>query len=177
MSREKPAKPSPRKAADWLALLKRPGLAERLELHDRLLAVLRHALPTHLQGCCRACWIDRHGRIILGVEGQEYAAQVRFFGPAMAEAAGRLAGRPIKEVTIRALPRPAKPTPPMQPAGLTGIAKRLADDARYAPTPEIAAALRRLAATLAGRDGSNNAARDVEDRLAARGDGTHIGDG
>ncbi|TAN46473.1 MAG: DUF721 domain-containing protein [Methylococcaceae bacterium] len=125
-------------------------LAQRMALHQKLLHAIRQVLPPALGDTCQVFWITRRGQLVLQVAGQEYAAQIRFYQVAIAQAVKGILGTDVQKIAIRAA------TPTISQAVLTtpvapGAAKLVAEEAAASGVPEISAALGRLAVTLASR--------------------------
>lgn len=139
-----------RSAKDFLPGQTASQLAQRLALHQRLLATARRALPTYLQNHCQSCWLNRRGQLVLQVDGQEYAAQIRFFLVAIQEALAKAVGVEITQVLLRAA-IPAASAPAPSAAATPAAARLIAQEAVGAPVQEIGEALSRLAASMAGR--------------------------
>lgn len=125
-------------------------LAQRLALHRRLLGIIRRALPTYLQDHCQDCWLNRRGHLVLQVDGQEYAAQIRFFLVTMQEALAKSGNTAVTQIALRTATPTTQRNPPK--ARATAISAQLiAQEAATSHLPEISGALGRLAASMAGR--------------------------
>lgn len=139
-----------RNATDYLPQRSHNLLAQRLALHQQLLAAVRRVLPSYLKNHCQLCWLNRHGQLVLQVSGAEYATQIRFFLEAMRDAARKATGLEIPQLLIKtALPvqAPAWGKTVATPAA----AQLIAEEAGSHGTPEISAALQRLATSMASR--------------------------
>jgi hypothetical protein len=139
-----------RNATDYLPQRSHSPLAQRLGLHQQLLAAVRRVLPSYLKNHCQLCWLNRRGQLVLQVTGAEYATQIRFFLAAMQEAASKATGLNIPQLLIKtALPShsPVRKKTVATPAA----AHLIAEEACGHSVPEISAALQRLAASMASQ--------------------------
>ncbi|BBL72233.1 DciA family protein [Methylogaea oryzae] len=139
-----------RNAKDFLPRQTASQLAQRLALHQNLLAATRRALPSFLREHCRGCWLNRRGQLIVEVDGQEYAAQIRFFLVAIQEAVTKASAAQVAQVQLRTA-APAARSSSSQAVATATSTELIAQEAAASHIPEISGALSRLAASMAGR--------------------------
>lgn len=124
-------------------------LFQSLDANQRLLDAIRLAVPARLRSRCLGCWLNRRGQLILVVDGQEYAAQLRFFCTAILGKARETAKGDIRQVVFRAATPETKTIAP-SPASLS-VSRLIEAEAKACNNKEIGDALSRLAAAMAKR--------------------------
>lgn len=141
-----------RNAKDFLPRQTASQLAQRLALHQNLLAATQRALPAFLRGHCLNCWLNRRDQLVVQVDGQEYAAQIRFFLVAIQEAVAKASAVEVTQVQLRAT-APAVRLPSPKGAATATAVQLIEQEASASHLPEISGALGRLAASMAKRCG------------------------
>lgn len=132
-------------------------LARRVELHRKVLNLIRAELPEHIAQRCADCSAHEDGRLVLFAESPSWAFQLRFHAPAILAALNEKGYR-YREIRVRNLPlRIVAYESPSAERPLCGqaVVDAVKACAASCASEELSKALSRLGATLAGaRDGN-----------------------